>query len=127
MNGGSPNRNPTRIFLCGAHSVGKTTLAQAIAKETGFLIVSEIARTIIKDQGWKRDDYEPRSNPEGFKKLQQLIIESQAEVERNHDEQGQSYICDRAIDPVVYTRLYLGETDADELLKQESTKQNIKR
>ncbi|KAK3753723.1 hypothetical protein QZH41_013808 [Actinostola sp. cb2023] len=124
---GTSHQNPTRIFICGAHSVGKTTLAEALAVETGFHLVSEVARTIIKEMGLKRDDYDPRSKPSQFKELQQLILASQAEIESRNDRLKRSYICDRAIDPVVYAMVYLGEKEAKDLLQQETTKQNITR
>jgi predicted ATPase len=37
-----------KIFLCGTHSCGKTTLAGEIANRFGFTIVSEAAREIIE-------------------------------------------------------------------------------
>ena len=36
-----------KIFLCGTHSCGKTTLANEIARRFGFQVVSEAARDII--------------------------------------------------------------------------------
>ncbi|XP_031565696.1 uncharacterized protein LOC116300872 [Actinia tenebrosa] len=119
--------NNIRIFLCGAHSVGKTTLAKEIVKETNVYMMTEIARKIIRDKGMKREDFEPKSHPEKFFELQRLIIEAQAKKERENDEVGLNYVSDRGIDPVVYASLYIGKEAADRLLRLSETKEIIRR
>jgi nicotinamide riboside kinase len=116
-----------RIFFCGAHSVGKTTLAKEIVKDTDIHIQTEIARKIIREMGMKREDFEPKSQPTRFLELQRRIIRAQAGEERHKDEQGLSYVSDRGLDPVVYASVYLGKQEADDLLQLAETKEIVQR
>lgn len=121
------DQKPVRIFICGAHSTGKTTLALALAEQTGFHLISEVARNVIQERGLKREEFDPKTSPDTFRKLQEWIVEAQAEVESYNDELGHSYICDRALDPVVYASVYMSKQQADRLLEKQVTKQNINR
>lgn len=123
----SINRNNIRIFLCGAHSVGKTTLAKEIVKDRNFHMMTEIARKIIQDKGMKREDFEPKTHPQIFLDLQRQIIEAQAMREKENDNQGLNYVSDRGIDPVVYASMYVGEEDGERLLELPETKEIIRR
>ena len=40
---------PTRIYVCGAHSTGKTTLARHLARELGLPLINEVARQVMAE------------------------------------------------------------------------------
>ena len=116
-----------RVFVCGAHSVGKTTLVNAVGKELNLHVEAEVARKVIKDLNLQREDFDPKLNPTKFEELQERILEAQCKVEEHNARNGTSYIADRGIDPVVYSQLYLGESSMKRLLNLPSTKECINR
>ena len=60
-----------RVFICGAHSVGKTTLVDEVGKELPNIHKqAEVARKVIKDLNLRREDFDPRINPAKFEELQ---------------------------------------------------------
>ena len=116
-----------RVFVCGAHSVGKTTLVNAVGKELNLHVEAEVARKVIKDLNLQREDFDPKFNPSKFEELQEKILEAQCKVEERNSRNGTPYIADRGIDPVVYSQLYLGEGSMKRLLNLPSTKECINR
>ncbi|RMG13398.1 MAG: hypothetical protein D6731_12215 [Planctomycetota bacterium] len=40
---------PLRIYVCGAHSTGKTTLARHLARELGLPLINEVARQVMAE------------------------------------------------------------------------------
>ncbi|MBL4850322.1 MAG: ATP-binding protein [Planctomycetes bacterium] len=40
---------PLRIYVCGAHSTGKTTLARHLAQELGLPLINEVARQVMAE------------------------------------------------------------------------------
>ncbi|XP_062511029.1 uncharacterized protein LOC134186944 [Corticium candelabrum] len=107
------------VFLCGAHSVGKTTLLASLAQEQrfkGYKREQELARGIIKQQKLKRDDFDHQKHPDAFERLQLDILQKQNEVEERNTKEGVPYLMDRGIDPLVYARYYLGEEAYKRLL-----------
>lgn len=116
-----------RAFICGAHSVGKTTLVDEVGKETGLHVEREVARKVIQELNLQREDFDPKIHPEKFEELQFRIVEAQCEVERRNVALDRPYIADRGIDPIVYSIVYLGETATTRLLDLPSTKECIER
>ena len=77
-----------------------------------LLLFQEIARQIIADKNWTRDDLE--KNDEIFFNLQKEIIRRQLHAENQLASTG--YISDRGlIDPVAYAHLRLGSEPAEDL------------
>lgn len=116
-----------RVFICGAHSTGKTTLVNAVGKELNLQVEAEVARKVIKDLNLRREDFDPMTNPSKFEELQERILEAQCKVEERNLGNGTPYIADRGIDPVVYALLYLGDGSMKRLLNLPSTKECIDR
>ena len=116
-----------RIFICGAHSTGKSTLVQQIAKRIPIHVESEVARKIIEDLKLKREDFDPRVNPARFEELQEMIIEAQSELEKQNALLGRSYISDRGPDPLIYAEMYLGKNKLSRLLSLPTTHECIDR
>jgi len=116
-----------RVFVCGAHSVGKTTLVNKVGKEMNLHIQAEVARNVIKDLNLRREDFDPKINPTKFEELQERILEAQCKVEECNSRNGTPYIADRGIDPLIYSLLYLGEESMKRLSNLPSTKECINR
>lgn len=116
-----------RVFICGAHSTGKTTLVNEVGKELNLHVEAEVARKVIKDLDLRRDDFDPTINPQKFEELQVQILEAQSAVEGRNSRNGTSYIADRGIDPLVYALVYLGEYSMKKLLDLPTCKESINR
>ena len=117
-----------RVFICGAHSVGKTTLVDEVGKELPNIHKqAEVARKVIKDLNLRREDFDPRINPAKFEELQIKILEAQCEAEKRNSRVGRSYIADRGIDPLVYALVYLGKDSMKRLLNLPSSQECINR
>ncbi len=41
-----------KIVIIGAHSSGKTTLANALAERLGLPVLPEVARRVLREMGW---------------------------------------------------------------------------
>ncbi|XP_065888943.1 uncharacterized protein [Dysidea avara] len=120
-----------RIILCGASSVGKTTIATEWCKRhKEYHHIQEVARDVMKEHNINRDHMTDslKSDPkkEVFLKLQQLILEAQ-----NRHEKGipsnQSYISDRGPDPIVFTYVYVNREAAQKLAESNEGRQCIER
>lgn len=116
-----------RVFICGAHSTGKTTLVNEVGKELDLHVEAEVARKVIKDLNLRLEDFDPKVKPRKFEELQEKILEAQCEVEGRNARSGTSYIADRGIDPIVYALLYLGRESMARLLNLPSCKECIDR
>ncbi|XP_033113303.1 uncharacterized protein LOC117113908 [Anneissia japonica] len=119
-----------RVYLCGAHSTGKTTLLGDVGKELqGIKQESEIARNVLDrmsaEERHRAIDY--KNYPGEFENLQRLILENQCEVDRQNANNGEDYIADRGIDPIVYAALYLGDEAKKSLLALPITQECIQR
>jgi len=111
-----------RIFICGAHSVGKSTLVQAfLHKHTQWKVIQEIGRGLLQDMNITRDDLEKSEVREQFqRKILQKQDEQEALLENN-------YISDRGIDGFVYTKLHCSESVFQEMSLSEVGKRSIVR
>ena len=107
--------------------MGKTTLVNEIAKQTGFHVENEVARSVIRSLNLQRDDFDPKLNPNKFEELQRGILEAQCEIERRNVALDRAYIADRGIDPIVYSIVYLGEDATRRLLQLPAAKECIER
>lgn len=116
-----------RVFICGAHSTGKTTLVNEVGKELNLHVEAEVARKVIRDLNLRREDFDPNRNPKMFEQLQEKILEAQSVVEKRNSRTGTSYIADRGIDPLVYALVYLGEDSMKKLLDLPTCKESISR
>lgn len=97
-----------KIYLCGSHSCGKTTLAIEIARRYNFNVVSEAARDIISAQ---------KIDLSSFAKNIMAADQFQADVVAEHDERQYAYtmkqresggnlVFDRGIDFLVYASMF---------------------
>ncbi|CAH1258238.1 Hypp1979 [Branchiostoma lanceolatum] len=121
------SRDILRVFLCGAHSTGKTTLLTDLGKAVRIHGEPEVARKVIKDMGLTREHLDYKKNPKAFEDLQLKILDAQCETERRNAEAGRDYIADRGIDPVVYADVCLGEDAKQRLLGSHQAKECIER
>ncbi|KAF0411905.1 hypothetical protein F8M41_008106 [Gigaspora margarita] len=99
-----PKKN---IFIVGAHSVGKTTIAKIIKiHNNNAILVDEIARTIIEN--FKIDVNALLEVPENYFKFETSIIKIQCAVEEQFEHKFA--IFDRCIlEAIVYTKIFCKE------------------
>ena len=117
-----------RVFICGAQSTGKTTLFDSLLSEPDNDLhgEAEVARKIIEDLRWQREDFEPTKNPDNFYDLQLKIMKGQSQIDKTNNDLKRSYISDRGIDPLIYCKMHL-EGRFEELLGTEEAKECLKR
>ena len=94
-----------RIYLVGAHSTGKTTLANYISNRYNIRMLSEVSRKLINDRGLDLSDI--RSDIDTTNEFQREIFEKQLEMESNYSE----FVSDRAFDNLAYSGLYSNITN----------------
>ena len=75
--------NLLRLFICGAHSTGKTTLLRELSKITTLFPINEVAREVMETLGISRDAMDPRKHPDVFEHLQREILRKQCQVEQD--------------------------------------------
>ncbi|XP_060583365.1 uncharacterized protein LOC132739631 [Ruditapes philippinarum] len=107
-----------RIYICGPHSTGKTTLLNDLRPHLGDVtVVEEVARGIIKNHGWSRDDFIPDKHPDVFRQLNEEILEAQIANDIKYSSSGEDFICDRALDPIIYCGYYVSEQAKEAMYK----------
>jgi nicotinamide riboside kinase len=117
------------LHIIGAQSTGKTTLVNALeehfdlrrspqeARPSQPLIIREVARTVLKEKGFNREDI--TTSPTRALQLQKHILDTQhnAECEINVSSTPKWYICDRSgLDPLVYAKYFVGQEASAEML-----------
>jgi nicotinamide riboside kinase len=105
---------PTRIYLVGAHSTGKTTLARWVRDTYGLPMISEVARGVLAEMEAKLDSL--RTDVELVNRYQLEVFERQIAAERQ--QQG-SFVSDRAFCNLAYAAQHstiLAEIARDERL-----------
>ena len=118
------------LYVIGPQCTGKTTLVNALEEAYAIdtklesenvtpqpAIVREVARTVLKEKGFSREDI--TTSPARAFELQKYILEAQFEAETTATTINSPswYICDRSgLDPVVYTLLFVGANAAAEML-----------
>ncbi|XP_028403013.1 uncharacterized protein LOC114525785 [Dendronephthya gigantea] len=118
-----------RVFICGAHSSGKTTLLQSLLVEPGhdFHVVNEIARKILAKNRWQAEDFNPKINPATFYEFQLQILRAQWHSDVELCRQNTTYISDRGLDPIIYCKMYLGEEWFRKIMNTKEAEECIKR
>ena len=112
-------KSHTRIVLCGASSVGKTTLANDwCRKHKKFQHIQEVARDVMKRDNLTREHLERslQTDKQVFLNLQHEIIKEQDRREQEFVLNRQSFISDRGPDPVVYVHNFVGKEEANKLI-----------
>ena len=120
-----------RIILCGASSVGKTTVATEWCKlHKQYYHIQEVARDVMKKCKLTREDMKNSlnndPNKEVFLNLQRsiLIAQNQHEVNIPCDT---PYISDRGPDPIVFAYVYGDLNAAKNLAESSEGKQCLER
>jgi nicotinamide riboside kinase len=117
-------------YIIGPQCTGKTTLVNALEKVFRHdthgassadpqqpLIIREVARTVLKEKGFIREDI--TTSPTRALQLQQHILEAQhrAEATACASKTSSWFLCDRSgLDPIVYTKCFVGYEAVEELL-----------
>ena len=107
-----------QIVLCGASSVGKTTVANDWCDNNKcFVHIQEVARDVMHECSITRDDLKEslRTNDKQvFLNLQEAILKEQNKRELAVPS-GHPFISDRGPDPLIFTYQYVGSDAADRL------------
>ena len=101
------------IYIVGAQCTGKTTLTQAVASRLAGVIsvevVSEMARSVLQEHNFTRDDI--RQDSKRCMQLQKLILDAQWKRESELDANC-PLVSDRSgIDPLVYASVFAKDED----------------
>lgn len=88
---------PLRIYLVGAHSTGKTTLARWVRDRYGLPMISEVARGVLAEMEEQLDQI--RSNLAVVDRYQAEVFERQIRAEAEHPG---SFVSDRAFCNLAY-------------------------
>ena len=76
-----------KVYICGAHSTGKTTLLHDLKPYLkNIKLEEEIARKIIHQHGWNREDFLPDKHPDVFETLNTEILQAQVEIDNRNTE-----------------------------------------
>jgi len=108
-------RKTTRIYLVGAHSTGKTTLARWVRDTYGLPMISEVARGVLAEMEEQLDSI--RSNIDVVDRYQREVFRRQVAAEM---EQTGSFVSDRAFCNLAYAGHHatiLGELAQDERMQ----------
>ncbi|MBI3726125.1 ATP-binding protein [bacterium] len=92
-----PSTDALRIYIAGAHSTGKTTLARWIARSYGIPLVTEVARAVLAELELPLETL--RVDLERTKAFQKEVFRRQAEMERLA---GPRFVSDRTFDNLAY-------------------------
>jgi predicted ATPase len=88
---------PLRIYLVGAHSTGKTTLARWIRDRYGIPMISEVARGVLAEMEAQLDAL--RTDLALVNRYQREVFERQIEAESRH---AGPFVSDRAFCNLAY-------------------------
>lgn len=113
------------IYIVGAQCTGKTTLITALSAHftnpsltttttSAPLILTEVARTVLRQHNFTASDI--TSSPSKAMLMQKLMLEAQYSAEKAAGTEW--FISDRSgFDPIVYTKRYVGEEGARDLMR----------
>lgn len=85
-----------KVYMIGAHSSGKTTLARYVSEIYKLPMITEVARQILSEKELHLDSL--RSNLDLVDNYQESIFYRQLEEEKKYN----SYVSDRSIDCLAY-------------------------
>lgn len=85
-----------RIYIAGAHSVGKSTLARYIAKKYNLHFISEVARAVLAERELNIETL--RVDLDTVDDYQKTIFYRQVEEEKKY----KSFVSDRTFDNLAY-------------------------
>jgi nicotinamide riboside kinase len=108
-------KDPLRIYLVGAHSTGKTTLARWIRDAYSIPMISEVARLVLAEMEAQLDSL--RTDIALVDRYQREVFLRQLEAEANHPG---SFVSDRAFCNLAYAAQHatiLSDVVADPRLK----------
>ncbi len=88
---------PLRIYVCGAHSTGKTTLARHVAREMGLPLINEVARQVIAELELSFENL--RVNLRQAGEYQAEVFRRQLEIEETFPG---GFVSDRSFDNLAY-------------------------
>ncbi|MBI1381456.1 MAG: AAA family ATPase [Planctomycetaceae bacterium] len=98
------NQNrPLRVYLVGAHSTGKTTLARWVRDRYGLPMISEVARGVLAEMEAKLDSL--RADLDLVGRYQREVFERQLEAEAQH---SGPFVSDRAFCNLAYAAHHSG-------------------
>lgn len=86
-----------RVYVCGAHSTGKTTLARHISDRTGLPLLNEVARQVMAEREMTFEQV--RADLRAVNEYQRAVFVRQVEIE--HNAEG-GFVSDRAFDNLAY-------------------------
>lgn len=86
-----------RIYLCGSHCVGKTTLARYVSETYQVPMITEVARMILSEKELHLDSL--RTNLNVVDDYQTQIFFKQIEQESKYE----NFVSDRSFDCLAYT------------------------
>jgi nicotinamide riboside kinase len=89
--------NIMRVYVCGAHSSGKTTLGRHIAAEMGLPLINEVARQVMAEMELTFEVL--RANLDLVDKYQKAVFRRQIEVEESYPD---GFVSDRAFCNLAY-------------------------
>jgi nicotinamide riboside kinase len=97
------------VYLIGPQSTGKTTLIKALARrfEGDVPVIKEVARHVMREKGYTRDDVDSNDGERQFS-LQRDIFAAQVEMENSLlSTKNVSFLSDRSgIDPLVHLAFF---------------------
>lgn len=95
--GEGESATPLRVYIAGAHSTGKTTLARWIARTYKLPLVMEVARAVLAELELPLETL--RVDLDRTKTFQKEVFRRQAEMERLA---GNRFVSDRTFDNLAY-------------------------
>jgi hypothetical protein len=95
--GGSAEETPLRIYIAGAHSTGKTTLARWIARTYKLPLVTEVARAVLAELEIPLETL--RVDLDRTRTFQKEVFRRQYEMESLA---GNRFVSDRTFDNLAY-------------------------
>lgn len=85
-----------RIYICGAHSCGKTTLARYVSEKYKLPMITEVARAVLSEKEWQVDSL--RYDIDKVDEYQKQVFTRQMLEETKH----LNFVSDRSFDCLGY-------------------------
>ena len=125
----TPNAKCPNIYVIGPQSTGKTSLVKQLRSQLGTWlantsidqpqIISEVARTVLSKHKLTAEDV--TASEKRCRTLQRLILEAQAQAEKEGLMKSSWLISDRSgVDPLVYAKRFASTKAAAELQRHDA-------